>query len=86
MSGTYDIVMGDRGRLVVPAELRRGLGWAAGRHLYLLESESGVVVMTREQLKDFVRRDLTGLDLVAELLAERREAATAELGASSPRR
>jgi len=71
--------MGDRGRLVVPAELRQDLGWTPGRRLFLLESSAGVVVMTREQLKAHVRRDLAGLDLVDELLAERREAADRDL-------
>lgn len=79
MSGTYDVVMGDRGRLVVPADLRREVGWDAGRLLHLLETDEGVVVMTRDQLKAYVRKDLAGLDLVSELLAERREAAGADL-------
>ena len=57
---------------MVPAELRRDLGWHEGKRLHLLETESGVVVMTREQLKAFVRQDLAGTDLVGELLTERR--------------
>jgi AbrB family looped-hinge helix DNA binding protein len=72
MSGTFDVVMGDRGRLVVPAELRRDVGWTEGRRLHFIQTDAGVVVMTRDQLKDFVRRDLQGLNLVEELLAERR--------------
>lgn len=44
----------------------------------LLPTESGLVLMTREQLRERVREDLGGLDLVAELLADRRKAATEE--------
>jgi AbrB family looped-hinge helix DNA binding protein len=75
MSGTYTVTMGDRGRLVVPAELRERAGLQEGRPLVLVETDAGVVLLTREQLKARVRADLTGLDLVDELLAERRSAA-----------
>jgi AbrB family looped-hinge helix DNA binding protein len=67
--------MGDRGRLVVPAELRERAGLREGRPLVLVETDAGVVLLTREQLTARVRADLTGLDLVDELLAERRAAA-----------
>ncbi len=75
MSGTYTVTMGDRGRLVVPAELRERAGLQEGRPLVLVETDAGVVLLTREQLKARVRADLTGLDLVDELLAGRRAAA-----------
>ena len=38
MSGTYPVVMGDRGRLVVPAEVRTRLKLHAGSPLLLLET------------------------------------------------
>ncbi len=44
----------------------------------LLESPGGLLLLTREQLLDRVRDDLAGLDLVGELLAERRFAAQRE--------
>ncbi len=44
----------------------------------LVESPGGLILMTREQLLDRVRSDLTGLDLVGELLADRRSAARIE--------
>lgn len=78
MSGTYTVTMGDRGRLVVPAELRERAGLQEGRPLVLVETDAGVVLLTREQLKERVRADLTGLDLVDELLAERRALARDE--------
>jgi len=44
----------------------------------LLETPSGLVLLTRQQLRDRVRAELAGLDLVSELLAERRAAASVE--------
>jgi hypothetical protein len=61
MSGTYQVVMGDRGRLVI-----------------LLETPTGLVLLTRTQLQELVRADLASLDLVGELLSERRAEAAAE--------
>jgi AbrB family looped-hinge helix DNA binding protein len=78
MSGTYTVVVGDRGRLVVPAGVRERVGLVAGSTLVLLETPSGIVLMTQGQLRDRVRAELSGLDLVGELLAERRLAAANE--------
>jgi AbrB family looped-hinge helix DNA binding protein len=78
MSGTYHVTMGDRGRLVIPAELRERASLVEGTPLIVLETASGLVLMTREQLRDRVRADLTGLDLIGELLAERRQHAANE--------
>ena len=78
MSGTYQVVVGDRGRLVVPADVRERAGIAEGTVLVLLETPDGLVLLTREQLRDRVRDDLAGTDLVAGLLADRRAAASAE--------
>ncbi len=80
MSGTYAVTMGDRGRLVVPSELRDRAGLVAGSPLVLIETDGGVLMLTREQAKARVRADLAGLDLVGELLAERRQAAAEEAG------
>ncbi|WP_408636768.1 AbrB/MazE/SpoVT family DNA-binding domain-containing protein [Occultella aeris] len=70
--------MGDRGRLVVPVELRERAGLRVGTPLILVESEAGLVVMTREQARAHLRRQLEGADLVGDLLDDRRRAATAE--------
>lgn len=70
--------MGDRGRLVIPAELRARAGLAEGVALILLETPGGLVLLTRPQLHELVRADLADLDLVAELLAERRTESAAE--------
>ncbi len=70
--------MGERGRIVVPAELRERAGLAEGTPLTLVETASGLVLLTQEQLRERVRTELSGLDLVRELLAERRQEAAAE--------
>ncbi len=72
------MVMGDRGRLVVPVELRERLSLAAGTPLLLLDSPSGVVLLTREQAKALLHQNLSELDLVGELITERRRQAAAE--------
>ena len=72
------VAMGDRGRIVVPAAVRERAGLVAGSPMVLLESPDGLVLLTREQLRDRVRKDLAGLDLVNELLADRRRVAAIE--------
>ena len=72
MSGTYTVTVGERGRLVLPAELRARAEIAEGTPLILLDAPGGLVLMTRQQLRDRVRKELDGLDLVSELLDERR--------------
>ena len=78
MSGTFAVTMGDRGRLVVPQELRDRAGMTAGSPLVLVEADGGILLLTREQALARVRSDLAGQDLVGDLLAERRRAAEAE--------
>jgi AbrB family looped-hinge helix DNA binding protein len=72
------VVVGDRGRVVVPAEVRERAGLSEGTRLVLIETPNGLIFLTREQLKARVRAELAGLDLVNELLAERRAQADAE--------
>lgn len=78
MYGTYQVVVGDRGRLVVPAEVRERTGLSEGTTLVMLETPGGLVLLTREQLRSRVQADLAGLDLVGELLADRRAEAAEE--------
>ena len=78
MSGTRTVVMGDRGRLVVPADVRERAGLVEGTRLVLVESRDGIVLMTQAQLRRRVSEELAGFDLVGDLLAERREAASRE--------
>jgi AbrB family looped-hinge helix DNA binding protein len=78
ISGTHTVIVGDRGRLVVPAEVRERAGLVEGTALVLFETPSGIVLMTRAQLRKRVQAELAGLDLVGELLAERRAMAANE--------
>jgi len=63
---------------VIPLELRQHAGLTEGTALILVETDTGIVVMTRTQAREHLRRQLAGTDLVAELLADRRRAADAE--------
>lgn len=78
MNGTHSVVVGDRGRIVVPAAVRERAGLLEGTPLIMLETPGGIVLLTREQLRSRVRQELEGLDLVADLLAERRNASEHE--------
>ncbi|MGD9702405.1 MAG: AbrB/MazE/SpoVT family DNA-binding domain-containing protein [Acidimicrobiia bacterium] len=78
MSGTHTVVVGDRGRIVVPAEVRARAGLSEGTSLVLLDTPGGLVLLTRPQLRARVREELEGLDLVGQLLADRRRAAAQE--------
>lgn len=77
---TYKTVMGERGRLVVPSELRERHGLHPGTALVIVDSPEGVLIMSRQEARAFLRRDLQGVSLVDELLAERRREAAAEPG------
>lgn len=72
------MTLGDRGRLVVPAEVRAHAGLEEGTPLLLLETPGGLVLMTRAQARELLRRQLAGSDVVGRLLADRRAAAAAE--------
>ena len=76
--GTHQVTMGERGRLVVPAEVRERAGLDSGSSLILLDTPGGIVLMTREQLRQRVRDDLAGLDLVGDLLDDRRREAASD--------
>lgn len=76
------LVLGQQGRLVIPADMRKSLGLVAGDRLHVHLSGSRLVL---ERPQDAVA-ELRGLgagipagrSLVEELLAERRTAAAAE--------
>ena len=70
--------VGDRGRVVLPAELRRDAGYSQGTTLIAIGSDDGVVLLTRDQLEERVQAGLQGKGLVDELIGERRAAARAE--------
>ncbi|MHB1330348.1 MAG: AbrB/MazE/SpoVT family DNA-binding domain-containing protein [Gemmatimonadales bacterium] len=70
--------VGDRGRVVLPAELRQRRNWSEGTILVAVETERGVVLTSRDELERLVREQLAGSDPVAALMEERRLAAARE--------
>ncbi len=78
MSGTHIVVVGDRGRMVIPAGVRERAGLDEGTTLVLMESDNGLVLMTRAQLRARVATELAGSGLVDALLADRRHQAASE--------
>lgn len=72
------MTVGDRGRLVLPADVRERYGIAEGTELVLVDSPEGLALLTRDQLKRRVRANLAGPSLVEDLLADRRSAAERE--------
>lgn len=71
-------MVGDKGRIVVPADVRARRGWTAGTQLVLLETPEGLLLTDKRAALALVRRRLAGHDLVGELVAERRADAAAE--------
>jgi bifunctional DNA-binding transcriptional regulator/antitoxin component of YhaV-PrlF toxin-antitoxin module len=63
---------------VIPAELRAKAGLTEGTPVVLIDTPGGVVLVSREQLKSLVRADLAGIDLLSELLVDRRRQADTE--------
>jgi AbrB family looped-hinge helix DNA binding protein len=78
MSGTYEVQVGNKGRIVLPAPLRTSAGLAEGTVLILIDSPDGIAVLTRDQLKARVRSALAGPSLVADLLDQRHAQAEVE--------
>lgn len=79
MSGTYSLTMGDRGRLVVPAEVRSDLNWHQGTRLILTETDEGLLLMSVDQARAMIKAQIGDRDLVAELIAERHAEAQADV-------
>jgi AbrB family looped-hinge helix DNA binding protein len=64
--------------LVVPAEVRADLNWTQGTRLILTETEDGVMLMSVDQARALLRKQIGDRDPVAELIAERRAEALRE--------
>ena len=83
MSGTQSVVVGDKGRIVVPADVRARHNWTAGTELVLMETPDGLLLTERATAIRLVRQRLAGHDLLGELSAERRAEAAADDAAQS---
>lgn len=78
MSGTQSVVVGDKGRIVVPAEVRARRNWVTGTPLVMVETPDGLLLTERASALRIIRERLAGHDLVEELIADRRAEAGAE--------
>lgn len=78
----FQIRLGDRGRLVLPAELRRAMGIEPGDEVVARFDGEAVRLISRHQLARNARGSMARLapdrDLLSELLAERHDEASAE--------
>lgn len=76
------LVLGQQGRLVIPADVRAELGLAAGDRLHLRLTGRRLVIESQEDAATELRGLASGVErsrsLVDELLAERRAAAASE--------
>lgn len=82
MSATTSIKVGNKGRIVVPAEIREHRGWSEGTTLVAVEQPNGVLLMTLDEALQTARTQLEHADPVGDLLAERRRTALQEDGVS----
>jgi len=67
----HPLALGDRGRVVIPLEVRTRHGWEQGTDLLAVDTDAGVLLLSADQGLAWLRSRLEGRDLVAELLAER---------------
>lgn len=70
-STTHAITVGDRGRFVLPHEVRDRHGWEQGTPLVALDTDEGLLVMSVDESLRWLRERISGRDLVTELLEER---------------
>lgn len=83
MSGTFSMTVGNKGRVVLPADVRARHNWAEGTTLIAIESGNGVVLVERSEALKLIRAQLAGTDVVDDLFRERRaEAAHEDSGES----
>lgn len=78
MSDTFRVQVGERGRVVIPAEIRARHRWAQGTPLVAVDTEHGVQLMAQEDVLSALQGALRGKGTVEEFLSERRTAAAAE--------
>ncbi|MDO5068093.1 MAG: AbrB/MazE/SpoVT family DNA-binding domain-containing protein [Propionibacteriaceae bacterium] len=78
MSTTYDLRVGDRGRVVLPAALRQELELQQGDVLSVTLSDGQLIASTPRAALARIRAQLKGSGVVDELLADRRREVEAE--------
>ena len=82
MSDTHAVVVGPKGRVVIPVEVRRVLGLTEGSELVAMVEGDAVVLLPRSAVKSRLRALFAGVEtsLAAELIEERRASAAEESG------
>jgi AbrB family looped-hinge helix DNA binding protein len=80
MGDTSVVEVGPKGRVVIPAAIRRELGIAVGSQLVALVEGGGVVLLPRAEVKRRLRRMFAavGTSMSAELVRDRRRQARHE--------
>ena len=78
MSTTFELRVGDRGRVVLPAALREELGLRQGDVLSVTLEDGQLVASTPRAARDRMRARVRGTGIVEELLEDRRRQAEAE--------
>lgn len=80
MSDTQAVVVGPKGRVVIPAPIRQQLGIAEGSELVALVEGEAVVLVPRSAIKARLRSMFASVEpsLRDELIADRRAAARRE--------
>ncbi|MDR1118305.1 MAG: AbrB/MazE/SpoVT family DNA-binding domain-containing protein [Bifidobacteriaceae bacterium] len=82
MSDTTAMVVGQKGRVVIPGSARSRHGWGEGTQLIGFDREDGFVLMSREAALKSIRRQLAASPVVDQLISERRAEARRERDAS----
>ena len=75
------MTVGNKGRVVLPAEVRQRQNWTEGTVLIAVETDDGVLLLTRDELLKRVQTELSALGgghVVDDFIAERRAAALRE--------
>jgi AbrB family looped-hinge helix DNA binding protein len=80
MSDTHLVEVGPKGRVVIPAPLRKSLGLAQGSQLVAIEEAGGLLLLPRRELRSRLRGMLAGVEvsLADELARDRRAEGAAE--------
>lgn len=78
-----EITVNEQGRVTIPVQVRRAAGIAAGVPLVVYVEDGRVVIETRDQLADRIRRDVAAAwtgdgSVVDELITDRRAEAVQE--------
>ncbi len=85
MSDTREVEVGPKGRIVIPALIRRELGIREGTRLAVLVDEGAVVLVPKEHVRNRLRAMFAGVktSMSRELLVERAAEARADARSTS---